>query len=114
MHWHAEVTFRLELLTGPGAWLRVQKLTLRGYLEPGGYEEHRPFDAVAQADVYSEDRRAFIHAAMRRDGAPLGRADWRDLARLLNADFGVETAVADRHGREVVLPASRWAPKTIT
>lgn len=108
MHWHAEVTMRLELQTGPGVWMRLQKLTLRGYLEPGGYEAHRPFDAVAQADVYAAEARAFIYGALRRDGAPLGRADWRDLARLLHADFGVRTAVADRHGREVVLPAARW------
>ena len=100
---------RLELQTVPGVWMRLQKLTLRGYLEPGGYEEHRPFDAVAQADVYSAEARAFVHAALRRDGAPLGRADWRDLALLLQADFGVVTAVADRHGREVLLQTARWA-----
>lgn len=108
MHWHAEVTMRLEVKTGPGVWLKLLKLTLRGYSEPGGYEAHREFEAVAQADVYEVESRAFVHAAL-RDGSRLGRADWRDLAKFLRLDFGVQTVVADRHGRPVVLDSARWA-----
>lgn len=109
MHWHAEVTMSLALLTGPGQWLRLQHMTLRGYAQPGGYAAHAPFLAIAQADVYAETGRAFVRGALRADGGQLTRDDWRALARLLGAEHGVITAVADRHGREVVLDCARWA-----
>lgn len=107
MHWHAELTMQLKLLVGPGEWLEVRKLTLRGYEQPGGYEAHRQFDAVLQADLMGA--RAFLHGMLRRDGAELSRADYRGIARLLRDDFGVSQGVADRHGREVVMDAERWA-----
>ncbi|MBA4340629.1 MAG: hypothetical protein C0423_00595 [Methylibium sp.] len=94
-------------MVGPGEWLEVRKLTLRGYAEPGGYEAHRPFDAVLQADLFGS--RAFLSGMLRRDGADLGRADYRGIARLLRDEFGIVEGVADRHGREVMLQAERWA-----
>ena len=107
MHWHAELTLQLRLLVGPGEWLDVRKLTLRGYSEPGGYEARRQFDAVLQADVLGS--RAFLHGMLRRDGVDLSRRDWRGIAQLLSGGFGVVEGVADRHGREVVMDARRWA-----
>lgn len=109
MHWHAEVTMRLELLTGPGQWMRLQHLTLRGYAQPGGFENHAPFVAVAQADVYAETGTAFVRGALRADGGQLTRDDWRSLARLLGTKHDVRVAVADRHGRAVELDCQRWA-----
>lgn len=107
MYWHAELTLQLRLLVAPGEWLDIRKLTLRGYAEPGGYEGHREFDAVLQVDVHGT--RAFLHGMLRRDGAELGRADYRGIARLLHDQAGVTQRVADRHGQEVVMDAARWA-----
>ena len=107
MHWHAELTLQMRLLVGPEQWLDVRKFTLRGYTEPGGFEERRQFDAVLQVDVLNA--RAFLHGLLRRDGAKLGRRDYRGIADLLSNQAGVTQGVADRHGREVVMDAVRWA-----
>lgn len=109
MHWHAEVTFELAVLTGPGQWLRVKKMTLRGYTEPNGYARHIPFQAILQADVYQIEARAFLHGMLRVDGGELRRQDYRGIAKLLQADHGVATGCADRHGEEVAFDAARWA-----
>ena len=107
MEWHAEETLQLRLKVGPAEWLEIRKLTLRGYERPGGYEAHRPFDAVLQADLLGN--RAFLHGMLRRDGADLNRHDYRGIARLLLEQFSIAEAVADRHGREIVMDARRWA-----
>jgi len=109
MHWHAELTMSLDLLTGPGQWMRLRRMTLRGYEQPGGYQAHRPFDAIVHADVYTGTGRAFLSGALRARLGQLTRDDWRSLAQLLGSEHGVVTAVADRHGREVLLDCGRWA-----
>lgn len=109
VHWHAEVTFELAVLTGPGRWLRVKKLTIRGYDEADGYARHIPFKAILQADVYQVEERAFLHGMLRIDGGDLRRQDYRGIAKLLRLDHGVSTACADRHGEEVAFDMARWA-----
>ena len=109
MYWHAEVTMELSVLTAPSKWLRIKKLTMRGYEKPNGYAMHIPFQAILQADVYAVEARAFLHGMLRIDGGDLKRQDYRGIARLLMDDHGVSTGCADRHGEEVVFDAERWA-----
>ena len=108
MHWHAEVTMELSVLTAPSKWLRIKKLTMRGYEKPNGYAAHIPFQAILQVDVYSVEARAFLHGMLRVDGGDLRRQDYRGIAQLLVADYGVTSGCADRHGEEVVFDAARW------
>jgi hypothetical protein len=100
-HWHAEETLRLDVRTGPDSWMRLRKLTLRGYDQADGYAMRVPFVAVLQADVLAEDGRAFVHAAMTRNGLPLTRDQWRAAGRLLKDSYGVRSVIADRHGKPV-------------
>lgn len=110
LYWHAERTFKLEILTGPGQWLRITKLTLRGYDQPDGYAQHLQFLAVLQAEVFQAlEVRAFLHGMLRMEGGQLRRQDYRGIARLLRDDYKVTTGCADRHGDEVIFSAARWA-----
>lgn len=104
MHWHAELTFELRLQHGGIEQLALRRYTLRGYHQPEGYAERRPYDAVLQADVLGD--RAHLHALLRRDGAELSRPAMRSLAHVL-CDHGVRWIAADRHGQLVVLPIER-------
>lgn len=88
--WHAQVT----------------SLTLRLYARPGGYDRREPFLAVAQAELLG-DGAAFIHAALRADGRPVTMGQWRALARLLRAEFGVQQITGERHRRSLSLDTVR-------
>lgn len=101
MYWHAETTFRLDIQTAPGRWFRLIRVTLRGYAEPGGYASHLPFQAVGQADLFLEDRTAFVHATLTQGGKLSGGA-WKALGRFLRDEHGIDSLIMDRHGRTVV------------
>ena len=90
MHWYAETS----------------ALILRGYEAPGGYEARAPFSAVISAQLLGGDT-AFLAGALRLDGQPLSPADWRDLARMLRAQHGVQQIEALRHGRRITWPTTR-------
>ena len=106
MHWHAETTFRIEIQVAPGRWFRLIRVTLRGYAEPGGYAEHRPFEAIGQADLILEDRQAFVHATLTK-GGDLSRREWKALGVLLRDEHGIDSLVMDRHGRTVAHALTR-------
>ena len=84
MHWQAEPS----------------TLLLRGYSEPGGYEDRRPYEAVAHVKLLGAGV-AFIEAALRSDGSTLSQDDWRAMARLLRDQHQVEIIEAVRHKRRV-------------
>lgn len=100
MYWHAETTFRLDIQTAPGRWFRLIRVTLRGYAEAGGFADHRPFEAVGQADLLVEDRTAFVHATLSH-GGNLSRRAWKSLGIFLRDEHGIESLQVDRHGRTV-------------
>lgn len=91
--WHAEVS----------------ELILREVVSVDDPENHVPFGAVCTVNLLSHGR-AFIRAALRRDGRPLSMADWRALAIKLREDYGVQEIQADRGGRLVSWPTSRAGP----
>lgn len=99
MHWHAECVFDLHEMVSPGVWVRTRRFHLRGYREPGGFQEHRQFDAIAHARVESRGAEAFLSGALNPGGEELAVSDWRDLARLLRDTCEVGKIVADRRGR---------------
>lgn len=109
MHWHAETTLALEIQDGPGSWLKVKTLALRGFFDPTGFERHQPFDAILSANVFEVSRRAFLYGFNSRSGEPLGRQDYRALSRLLRGDFGVSLVTSDRHGAPSEMDTERWA-----
>ncbi len=82
--WHAEIT----------------ELTLREVVSLEDYANRVPFGAVATVNLLGGGR-AFVRAALRRDGRPLSVRDWRALAIKLREEFGVSVIEADRHGRIV-------------
>lgn len=101
MFWHAEITMKLEIQVAPGQWMRLHKATLRGYDVPDGYQRHLPFLAVAQADLFLDEHRAFIHGALTADGQQLRRPAWRTMVQLLKREHGMQVVDADRHGEPV-------------
>lgn len=109
MYWHAELTLDFSVLTAPGKWFKLKELALRGYEHPGGYQAHDDFVAVVKVYVFGSERRAFLQAALRKDGGRLRKADYRDIAKLLLEDFDVVLGTADRGGDTVEFDAARWA-----
>ena len=91
MYWHAEIT----------------SLLLRGYVEPGGYADKRPFQAVIGAKFIGPHT-AFLEGALRVDGQELQRADWRDLAVLLRTQHSIEKVFAKRGTALVEFDTLRW------
>ena len=87
--------------------VQVTSLTLRHFGSGGNFEDHAPYDAVAQVEILSPGF-AFIHATLRSDGKPLTRSDWRELGKLLHERLGIHSLVADRRGKQVVMTADRW------
>jgi hypothetical protein len=84
MHWHLAPT----------------TYTLRGYDQPGGFEQHAPFKAVAQVMVVGD--RAVIWAMLGSEAVPITRRDWVAIRALLK-ELGVTEVIADRHGEVVSL-----------
>lgn len=105
MHWHADQTMSFEVLVGPGEWLRIKALTLRGYLVHDGFKKHLDFDAVAQAVIHGNGL-AFVFGA-KTDGKALSRSNWLRLGALLRDEHGVSEIVADRDRRRVCWSTAR-------
>lgn len=105
MHWHADPTMRFEILVGPGEWLRLTSLTLRGYLVPDGFKKHLDFNAVAQAVIHGNGV-AFVFGAL-TDGKQLSRSNWHRLGAMLREEFGVSHIVADRDQRRICWSTDR-------
>lgn len=90
MHWHAQPT----------------RLTLRLFAPGRSFDAHDTPAASCQVDLLACGR-AYVHAAMRHDGAPLMPPEWRALAELLRDRWGVATILADRRGRWVEIDTGR-------
>jgi len=100
MYWHAETTLNLEIQIAPGRWFRMRKVTLRGYAESDGYDRHQPFLAVGQADLFTDEAKAFVHATLTRGGG-LNREAWTELGIFLRDQHGMDAIVMDRHGTTI-------------
>ncbi|WAC72058.1 hypothetical protein OU995_21175 [Roseateles sp. SL47] len=79
--WHAEVS----------------ELILREVVSADDPQNHIPFGAVATVNLLSHGR-AFIRAALRRDGRSLSARDFRDIARKLRDEHDVQVIEYDRKG----------------
>lgn len=93
--WHAEVI----------------SLTLRHYPPGGSYDERTPFIAVARVELLGEGV-AFLHAALTVDGRPLRTSDWRNLARLLFREYGIQKLIASRPQGRVEYDVDRLFKRT--
>ncbi len=90
MYWHAQVT----------------SLSLRAHLEPDFYGRKLPFLASAKAELLG-DKLAYVQLASRKDGRDLTPGDWRDVARLLRDQHGIETLMFHRGNRLITMPTLR-------
>nr|WP_297526922.1 hypothetical protein [uncultured Roseateles sp.] len=79
--WHAEVT----------------ELLLREIVSTDDFDNHVPYGAIATVNILDR-RRAFIRGTLRRDGAELSLRDFRDIARKLRDEHGIEVIEYDRRG----------------
>ena len=79
--WHAEVT----------------ELVLRDVVATEDFDGHIPYGAIATVNILDRTR-AFIRGTLRRDGVELSLRDFRDIARKLRDDYGIETIEYDRKG----------------
>lgn len=66
----------------------------RGYSQPGGYEDRRPYDLVFSVFMLG-DGRARVYAAH----GEMDRTTFKQICKAL-ADRGVHTALVERHGIE--------------
>lgn len=83
-----------------GEWhIQVTAVTLRYYPPGKSYAARDQFAAVASAWLMG-DKAAFIHAALRVDGAPLTPYQWRKLVRKMHRELGVTIVEFDRGGDE--------------